>query len=131
MQHLESLAGHRLAWHMALSEEDKAKVVTAHSEENKEARMASFVATFQSSDTNGDGLLQKAEFADFFKKLSQNAGAAGVPHMTEADTTEEQREQVWEMYNSQTAGTDGVSMADFGAVTEIFKAKLAELRAAM
>ena len=131
MEHLDHLAAKRLAWHMSLSVEDRAKVVAMHGEEGKEQRAAEFVATFTSADTNSDGLLDKAELKDFFAKMGANDEAAGIPHMKEGDTTEEEHEMIYAYFNSETPGVEGVNMQDLGQTMEIFKAKMAEMRAAM
>ena len=131
MEHLDHLATKRLQWHMALSVEDRAKVVAMHGEEGKEERAQVFVATFTAADTNSDGLLDKAELKDFFGKMGANAEAASVPHMKESDTTEEDQEKIYALFNAATPGVEGISMQDFGTTMEIFKAKMAEMRAAM
>ena len=85
------------------------------------------MASFQAADANADGVLSKEEMRDFVGKLGQNAGARGVPHMDAADVAEEVQEAVWGLYNGKTEGADGVSMADFGAVTEELGAKIRSL----
>ena len=60
-------------------------------------------------------------------KLGQNAAARGVPHMNVDDVSDDVKEAVWAVFNGQTAGTDGVSMADFGAVSEAIGAKIREM----
>ena len=72
-EHLSELVAHRGAWFESLSAEDLGKVhadVAAQTaEENKDAMTAEFIATWNSSDTNGDTLLVAAEFTDFMVKL--------------------------------------------------------------
>ena len=63
--------------------------------------------------------------------MGANAEAAGVPHMKESDTTEEDQEKIYALFNAATPGAEGISMQDFGTTMEIFKAKMAEMRAAM
>ena len=89
--------------------------------------MAEIAATFQAADANQDGVLDKAEFTDFMGKLGQNAAARGVPHMSVDGVSDDVKEAVWAVFNGQTEGTDGVSMADFGAVSEIIGAKIREM----
>ena len=127
-----TLAQARLAWHATLSEEDSAKVIADRAalsdEATKAERMAEMAATFTAADTNSDGLLDRAEMADFLAKLGQNAAARGVPHMSEADITEEQKEAVWAYFNGLTGGTDGVSQADFMAGSQAIATKIREIR---
>ena len=52
--------------------------------------MGEFAATFAASDTNGDGMLVSAEFADFMQKLEQNQNAAGIPHQAGAEYSSEE-----------------------------------------
>ena len=93
---VDALAQARLAWHATLSEEDSAKVIVDRAamadESVKAERMAEVMATFQAADTNQDGVLSREEMTDFMAKLGQNAGARGIPHMTEADVTDEQKD---------------------------------------
>ena len=42
---------------------------------------------------------------------------------------EDMKEKVYALFNSQTADVQGVSMADFGAVTTLVGAKIRELSA--
>ena len=83
----------RLAWRNSLSDEDKNKLIeekkTWEAEETKAERMAEFMATFTSSDTDNDGLLNRQEFEDFLTKLGQNAGARGVPNQDMGEYDEE------------------------------------------
>ena len=73
MADITNLANKRIAWRAALSADDQAKVAAEkanwEAEETKAERMAEFGATFQSADTNGDGMLVRAEFEDFMVKL--------------------------------------------------------------
>ena len=98
---------------------------------NELQREKDFVAAFTTADTNQDGLLDKAELKDFFTKMGQNAEAAGVPHMKEADTTEEDQEMIYALFNAATAGVEGVSTQDLGKTMYHFKNKMDEMRAAM
>ena len=47
--------------------------------------------------------------------------------MSPDNVQEEMQEKVWALFNGQTEGTDGVSMADFAAVSEAIGAKIREL----
>ena len=127
-----ALAQARLAWHATLSEEDSAKVIADRAalsdEATKAERMAEMAATFTAADTNNDGLLDRAEMSDFLAKLGQNAAARGVPHMSEADVTEDQKEAIWAYFNGLTEGTDGVSQGDFMAGSQAIAAKIREIR---
>ena len=130
-EHLDAIVQKRLAWFNALSEEDQGKVradkQAAQSDEAVKAeRMAEMMATFQAADTNQDGVLDKAEFADFMGKMSQNAQARGIPSMTEADVDEEGKDQVWGFFNGQSEG-DGVKPADVGAAIQAIGARTREL----
>ena len=73
-EYLSELVAHRGAWFKTLSAEDlgkvQADVAAQTAEENREAVTAAFIATWNSSDTNGDTLLVAAEYADFIGKLS-------------------------------------------------------------
>ena len=65
------LAQARVAWLGTLSEEDKAKV-TAHREAsraNSEESKQEFMATFQTADTNQNGVLEEAEFNNCMEML--------------------------------------------------------------
>ena len=110
------VATKRSAWRASLSEEEKALVAAEtaswKAEETKAERMGEFAATFASADTNSDGLLTGAEFADMMQKLGQNAAARGVPHPTESNYTDEEKVTVYAWMNSLTEGAAGVSMAD-------------------
>ena len=77
--------------------------------------MAMFAATFQSADTNSDGLLDGAEFKDFMGKMAANATAAGIPTQGPDSVEEEMQGKVYAFFNAQTEGTDGISTADFFA----------------
>ena len=61
-------------------------------------------------------------------KLGQNADARGVPHMNVEDVDEESQEAVWALFNGQTEGTDGVSIADFAGAFQAVAAKTVEMR---
>ena len=56
--------------------------------------------------------------------MGANSEAAGVPHMKEGDTTEEEQEMIYAFFNAATPGVEGVSMQDYGATMEIFKARM-------
>ena len=47
-------------------------------------------ATFQATDTNQDGLLDKTEFSDCNGKINENASTCGISHMNEADVDEDE-----------------------------------------
>merc|ERR1739844_123725 len=128
---LEDVARARIVWFQDLSPEDQAKVQQAReefkAEETKAERLQEVAATFGAADANQDGVLDKAEFTDFMGKLGQNAAARGVPHMSVDGVSDDVKEAVWAVFNGQTEGTDGVSMADFGAVSELIGAKIREM----
>ena len=44
--------------------------------------------------------------------MSQNAQARGVPSMSEDDLNDDDKENVWGLFNGQTADVDGVSGVD-------------------
>ena len=130
MEHVTAIAQSRLDWMNGLSEEDKAKLEAEKAnwatEEFKAERMAEMNATFQAADTNQDGVLDKAEFADFMNKMSQNAKARGVPAMSEDDVDEATKDAVWGLFNGESDG-DGVKPADVGAVIMKIGARTREL----
>ena len=66
----------------------------------KAQRVEEMTATFTTADSNADGLLDKAEFANFMQMASQNAAARDCPHMTEADIAEEDKETIWAYFNA-------------------------------
>ena len=72
---LTTVCAKRLEWMMSLSEEDRNKVMADKARlkddaEFKAQMAAEMAATFQASDTDNDGLLNKEEFTDFMGKLS-------------------------------------------------------------
>ena len=113
-EHLEAVVQKRMAWFGSLSEEDQGKVRADKQmdEEAKQARQQEMQATFTTADTNSDGLLDKAEFTNFMKMMSQNAQARGVPSMSEDDVADADKEAIWGLFNGQTADVDGVSPLD-------------------
>ena len=132
MEHLEAIAQHRLAWLNGLTEEQRAAVradkEAAHDEAVKAERLAEAQATFGAADTNSDGKLDKAEFADFMEKMSQNAGARGVPAMTAADCPEDVQEKIFAYFDSIDGEVgNGVSFADVISGMEAVGAKCREL----
>ena len=103
-----------MAWFGSLSEEDQGKVRADKQmdEEAKQARQQEMQATFTTADTNSDGLLDKAEFTNFMKMMSQNAQARGVTSMSEDDVADADKEAIWGLFNGQTPDVDGVSPVD-------------------
>ena len=89
--------------------------------------MGEFAATFAASDTNGDGMLVSAEFGDFMQKLEQNQNAAGIPHQSGAEYSDEEKDQIFAIFNAKTPDTAGVSMADFFACMKDISTKIQEL----
>ena len=81
-------------------------------EESKAAAGAEATATFQAADTDGDGLLNLAEFKDFAKKQHSNWIAKGGfgPEPTDANL-----ETAYSVHNSATPETEGISLADYFA----------------
>ena len=95
------LAQARANWMNSLGEEDKAKVA-AHREEmktNPEEHKAEFMATFQTADTNSNGVLEQAEFNNCMNMLGQNIAAKGVPHKMFSDYSAEEQAAAWEHFN--------------------------------
>ena len=88
--------------------------------------MAEFGATFQSADTNGDGMLVRAEFEDFMIKLGQNAAARGVPHQADSDYSAEEKDEIFAIFNAKSEGA-GVTAADFFAVMGDVQQKIREI----
>ena len=83
--------------------------------------MTEFNATFDSSDTNNDGLLDKAEFIDYESKSHANRTARyGFEPMKATD--EQQGENYDKYWNKITGGTEGVSKNDFGVFIAVWMA---------
>ena len=129
-ENLDFVAQARLAWFSGLTEEQKASAMAERAawadEQTKAERLAELAATFQASDTNNDGLLDAAEFEDFMGKISQNAAARGAPTMDTSAASAELKEKAYALFNSNSDG-DGISQADFLAVSEKVIAKVREL----
>ena len=89
--------------------------------------MGEFAATFAASDTNGDGMLVSAEFADFMDKMEQNMNAAGLPNQPNSDYSDEEKDQIFAMFNAKNPDTAGVAMADFFACMKDITTKMQEL----
>ena len=131
-EHLEAIAAARVAWLQSLSEEQRAAVRADKEASNDEAvkaeRMAEGQATFQTADTNNDGLLDKAEFKNFMEMMAQNAGARGVPHMNPADCDEELQEKIYAFFDAEDGNAgNGVSLADVVSCMGKIGAKCREL----
>ena len=113
----ELVAARRHAWKNTLSAEDCAKLEVEKAmwstPEGKAERMQEFNVTFASSDTNSNGLLTADEFHDFMNKLGQNAQAKGIPYPNPGQYSPEEKQTIYAWMNSLTAGTEGVSSADF------------------
>ena len=130
---LEAIAQHRATWMQALSPEDCAKVredkqQVSENEDVRNDRAAEAVATFQAADTDADGRLNKEEFRDFMNKMSLNAGARGVPAMTEADCDEEMQEKIWAYFDSIDGDvTNGVSIDCVKSGMQAIGARCAEI----
>ena len=95
--------------------------------EKMQAMKAEGDATFQASDTNGDGTLTLAEYKDFAEKSRQNAVAKGwhVPESSQEDL------EKWWNKMVEIAGTpNGISKADHdaiqGQVMQAWAAKMAQ-----
>ena len=120
MADMTLLVTKRLAWRASLGAEDVEKLNAEKAawgaEETKGERMAEFGATFAAADTNGDGLLVRAEFEDFMGKLGANSAARDVPFQPHSDYSDAEKDTVFECFNAHTAGAAGVSAADFFAV---------------
>ena len=69
--------------------------------------------SFTAADTDGDGLLNEAEYLDFTRKIEGNARADGY-HIVE--TPEEDVKKVWEAYCRITGkgGVDQTTMMTVG-----------------
>ena len=109
------LAQARANWVGTLSDDDKAKVAT-HREETKanpEESKQEFMATFGTADTNGNGVLEEAEFNNCMEMLGSNIAAKGVPHKMFSTYSDEGKAAAWAHFNGQTPDTPGVSPADF------------------
>ena len=130
-EHLDAIATVRKNWMAGLTDEEKGKLAAMKAsmadEATKAASMAETQATFQAADTNEDGLLQEAELMNFMKMMFQNMGAKGLPTMSEDLVTDELKASMWALYNAETEGADGVSMADFFTVGAKIQARMAEL----
>ena len=121
-ENLNEIAAWRGNWIDSLSDEQKATLQADRAayanEETKAERMAELAATFQTNDTNADGLLDRAEMEGFMRALKQNGEARGVPTMDTENVDDAMKDKAWAFYNSITADVEGVSMADFAAGTQ-------------
>ena len=128
MENLDQVVAFRMQWGATLSEEQKAAVAAERAawanEESKGEREAELAATFQTSDTNADGLLDRSEFEGFMKAMQQNAGARGLPTMDTETVADDMKDMIYALYNAQTAGVDGVSIGDFVAITKAISEKI-------
>ena len=96
-------------------------------EEGKAERTAEFGATFGSADTNQDGLLDRAEWDDFMSKLAANSAARDVPWPNDEAYPQELKDAVFELFNATTAGTEGISAADYHSTMGALMVKMLEL----
>ena len=98
-EHLNELVQFRITWFGGLSEEDRGKIVadraTLREEPTKSEREAEMAATFQAADTDADGKLTFAEYADFMDKVKQNCDARGVPFITRAEVPEDMQQKFY------------------------------------
>ena len=86
------------------------------------------MAAFLVADANQDGVLDKVELADFMSKLAQDAAERGVPHMSEANLTDSEKDLIWCYFNGLTPEAEGVSAQDFVAGMKTIEARILELR---
>ena len=109
---------------MSAEEREQNKKVLADimaTEESKAAAGAEATATFQAADTDGDGLLNFAEFKDFASKTRANWVAKGG---VGPEPTEKNMETSYAIHNSATPETEGISLADYFAnVGQYMKAR--------
>ena len=129
---LDAVVACRVQWIQSLSEEQRAafqadREAVAGSEEVKQERLQEAQATFQCSDTNDDGMLDRAEFEDFLGKVAQNAEARGVPAQKPEDMDEPTRDALYTFFDALDGSVAGnVSFADCLTGLEQINAKCAE-----
>lgn len=126
-EHLQDIATWRVEWLSTLSDDEKAKLQADRAEwlaeETKAARMAEMAATFQTADTNADGVLNQAEFNSFLEMMQSNTIAKGVPAMNYADVEEAMKDKLFAFYDA-VGEAPGVTLADFGAGMNQFAAAI-------
>ena len=95
-------------------------------EEFKNTEMAAFNETFNSSDANGDGLLNRDEYIVCTKASEAKEAERGGWVMGDDEYTG----RFYAAANMITPGTDGVSMADMMTAIGVIMAKSEELKQA-
>ena len=119
---MNAICEDRIAWVRSLSDDDKARLdaekAAMNNEETKAERGAEIAATFTANDTNADGLLNRAEFANFFKAINQNAAARGVPTQDFDAISDELKESMYAVFAGHNTEAEEVSLASFFATLQ-------------
>ena len=87
-------------------------------------------ATFNTADTNQNGVLELNEFNNCMEMMGQNVVAKGVPHKMFSTYSDEEKAAAWEHFNGQTPGTAGVSLEDFISGIVAIRNKVREIAGA-
>ena len=88
--------------------------------------MASLAEMFNSSDANGDGRLDRAEYGVFHQKLIEDSKANGTFTEPRADA----EERTWQVYNCLNTAEEGFTHGEWLAVAGKFMQFYAEIQAA-
>ena len=78
-------------------------------EDTKAERMAEFVATFTTNDTDNDGFLNRAEFENFITALGQNSAARNLPVLAPEGVPAEMKDKFYALFDDFNKESVGVS----------------------
>ena len=92
--------------------------------------MTELMTTFTSSDTDNDGLLNRAELEDFLSKMLQNSQARGVPAESPSDFSDDIKQKAYAFYNAFNPMREGVAAMDFLQCTMQLNMQVGQLIAA-